>query len=181
VLAGEFLVIDADAPLWRAVRPLLDLALRLEQNDEAYAWHGWSKRQIDAFLRGLPEHCTLVVGVWETLDEQASTERESLVLGCVCEVMEGQVRSLRTFEAFSGLGLPALERLEPGLEHALDVMRFARTQVAPVAWALFTDRATWDEWLFTDDQDEDKGELLATFARHGRCVLMGSQTAHHHL
>ncbi len=55
--------------------------------------------------------------------------------------------------------------------------------MSPVAWALFIEKPTWDEWLFADGNDGavvNKGKLLATFARQGRCVLMGSQTAHHH-
>jgi hypothetical protein len=88
-------------------------------------------------------------------------------------------------------GLKPTKELEPGFEDALEIMRAARAQVAPVAWALFTDKMTWNEWVFAiaendrkdngvSDNVMDKGELLATFARQGRCVLMGSQTAHHH-
>jgi hypothetical protein len=50
--------------------------------------------------------------------------------------------------------------------------------VAPVAWALFMEKSAWDEWLFAGGDDSaviDKGELLATFARQGRCVLLGGQ------
>ncbi len=179
MLAEELLILDADAPLWEVARPLLDAARRLEVNNDTYSWHGWSKRSIDAFLKRLPTHCTLVVGVWETSE---TYEHESLVLGCVCEVINGEVSSIRTFEAFTDGDLPPIEQLEPGAEHALKIMRVTRTQVAPVAWALFTDKTTWDQWLFAagDDGTLDKGELLASLARQGRCVLMGSQATHHH-
>jgi hypothetical protein len=183
VLAEELLVLDAESQLWPAIRPLLDALLRLEHYDDTYVWHGWSKRQIHQFLQRLPAHCTLVVGVWETsVEEQTVLGQESLVVGCVCEVVEGEVHTIRTFEAFTDAALPSVKQLEPGFEHALELMRVVRMQVAPVAWALFTDKVTWDEWLFTDDNEGhaiDKGELLASFARRGRCVLMGSQTAHH--
>ena len=49
-------------------------------------------------------------------------------------------------------------------------MRVVRLQVAPVEWALFIDKVTWDEWLFADGADGsviDKGELLISFARRG--------------
>jgi hypothetical protein len=178
VLSEELLILDADSSLWHQIRPLLDATLRLEQMDESYAWHGWRKLQINAFLQGLPGHCTLLVGVWETSTDQ----REALALGCVCEISEGQVCSIRTFEALSDL--PHVQELEPGFEHALTLMQAVRAQVAPVAWALFTDKATWDAWLFTEEVDGkvvDKGELLTTFATQGRCVLLGNQTKHFHL
>jgi hypothetical protein len=54
-------------------------------------------------------------------------------------------------------------------------MRITGIQVAPVAWALFTDQTTWNEWLFAED---DKDELIASLAKQGRCVLMGSQASH---
>jgi hypothetical protein len=195
VLAEEFVVIDANAVLWRAARPLLDAALRLDQSHEQYTWHGWNKTQIDIFLKSLPSPCSLVVGVWETEPAQDDTpEQERLVIGIVCEVGEGEVRTLRTFEALAETGLKPVEQLEPGFEEAIDIIRAAKKAVAPVAWALFTDRATWNTWIFGDadeveaaDGEEEiinKGELLASFARQGRCVLLGSQTAHiqqHHL
>jgi len=177
VLSEELLILDADSSLWHQIRPLLDATLRLEQMDESYAWHGWHKQQINAFLQGLPVHCTLLVGVWETSMDQS----EVLALGCICEISEGQVCSIRTFEALADL--PHVQELEPGFEHAFALMQAARVQVAPVAWALFTDKATWDEWLFTENVDGnvvDKGELLATFATQGRCVLLGNQTKHLH-
>jgi hypothetical protein len=111
-------------------------------------------------------------------------EGEQLVLGVACEVVEGEVCSIRTFEALREAGLKPTEQLEPGIDDALEIMRVVKMQVAPVAWGLFTDKATWDEWLFASGEDGgsiDKGELLASFARRGRCVLLGSRTAHHHL
>jgi hypothetical protein len=172
VLSEELLIFDADSSLWHRIGPLLDAALRLAQMDESYAWHGWHKQQINAFLQRLPAHCTLLLGVWETATEQ----KETLAIGCVCEVSEGEVCSIRTFEALADV--PHVQELEPGFEHALALMQATRTQVATVAWALFTDKATWDEWLLTEDVD--KGELLATLATQGRCVLLGNQTKHHH-
>jgi len=183
VLAEELLVVDGNAPFFRPVRPLLDVALRLDQNDDAYSWHGWDKQQIDSFLASLPSLCSLVVGVWETISEDGETaEHEKLVLGCVCEVRDGEVATIRTFESLAGAGLKAIDQLEPGVEDALEIMRAART-VAPVAYALFIEKTAWDEWIFAsgDDGMVDKGEALASIAQQGRCVLMGSQvTAHHH-
>ena len=182
MLTEELFVLDVDSYLWPAVRPLLGIVLRLEQNDERYSWHGWRKREMSAFLKGLPERCSLVVGVWETFPgEQA--EHERLVLGVVCEVVAGEICSLRTFEALATETLKPVKELEPGIEDALEIIRAARLQVAPVAWALFTDKATWDTWLWTDENAKEsvnKGEQLATYARQGRCVLMGSQTSHRH-
>lgn len=187
MLAEELSVLDAGTSLWSTARPLLDAVLRLEQQDDSYAWHGWRKKQINAFLQALPAHCTLLVGVWESVpDVESRQEREKLFVGCVCEVAQGEIRSIRTFEALTEAGLPPVEELEPGAEHAYELMRAAKSQIAPVAWALFTDKPTWDEWLFADGNEggegnkSDKGELLAHFARQGRCVLMGSQTRHHH-
>jgi hypothetical protein len=187
VLAKELLVLNAASPLWNAVRPLLDVALRLEQYDESYTWRGWNKQQISSFLKSLPKKCSLVVGVWETAssgDDKKQDEHESLVLGVVCEVVESEVCSIRTFEALTESGLKTVEHLEPGVDDALEIMRVVRTQVAPVAYALFTDKAAWDEWLFAGDDEGsivNKGDILASLARQGRCVVMGSQTAHHHL
>jgi hypothetical protein len=189
VFAEELLVLDAHSPLWQPVRLLLDVALRLSQNDDTYSWHGWSKQQISDFLRRLPPRCSLVVGVWETEPGEgagAVLEHEQLILGVVCEVVEGEIRSLRTFDALIVEGLKSTHQLEPGIEDALEIMRLAKAQVAPVAWALFTDRITWNEWLLATRVEEgennviDKGRLLESFAAKGRCVLMGSQAAHHH-
>ncbi|GAC1389104.1 MAG: hypothetical protein NVSMB38_02150 [Ktedonobacteraceae bacterium] len=178
MLAEELHVLDANSLLWQAIRSLLTIAMRLEQ-DDTYMWHGWNKEQITTFLKQLPMHCTLLAGVWATDENEQQQER--VVFGCVCEVVNGEVQSVRTFEALTGGELPPLQELEPGFEHALEIMRVVRQSIAPVAWALFTDKATWDEWVYTGDERViDKGELLAAFARQGRCVLMGSQTQHHH-
>jgi hypothetical protein len=105
----------------------------------------------------------------------------------VCEVVEREVCSIRTLEALEALealvaaGLKPTQELEPGIDDTLEIMRVVRTTIAPVAWALFTDKATWDEWLFASGEDGgslDKGEVLASLARQGRCVLMGSRAAH---
>ncbi|TMD45459.1 MAG: hypothetical protein E6I90_07300 [Chloroflexi bacterium] len=86
MLAEELVVLDADSPLWSAARPLLEAALRLEHREDNYSWHGWNKQQINEFLAGLPQRCSLVVGVWETsLAEDDVIEHEALMLGIVCE------------------------------------------------------------------------------------------------
>lgn len=179
MLAEELLVLNGEGVLWQQARPLLDAALRLERSDEGYIWHGWSRDQVCRFLKTLPSPCSLLVGVWDTIfDEQG--ERDTLVLGIVCEVVQGTVASICTFEKLVAAGLKPLVELEIGLEDALDIMHYARREVAPVAWALFIERTAWDEWLFSSAEDGgalDKGALLDTFARKGRCVLMGSQAA----
>ena len=153
--------------MWQAVRPILDAALRLDRNDDVYSWHGWSKQQISAFLRSLPLRCSLVVGVWEAEDAgraDGAFEHELLVLGVVCEVVAGEVCSIRTFETLAADGLKPAHQLEPGIEDALEIIRHAKKQVAPVAWALFTDRTTWNEWLLaergigTGDDGDDSDE-----------------------
>ena len=177
MLAEELQIVNADAPSWQAVRPILSTALRLE-HDDAYVWHGWNKAQIVALLNRLPSHCTIIAGVWSVAEN--TPPEEHLVLSCVCEIVNGNVQTVRTFEALTGEGLPTVEQLEPGFEHALEIMRVVRQTIAPVAWALFTDKNTWDEWLYTGDEHVvDKGELLASFTHQGRCVLMGSQTQQH--
>ena len=182
MLAGELLIIDGDAPLFRPLRPLIDNALRLDHRDDTYSWHGWNRAQIERFLESLPSVCCLVVGVWETVPgDGEKAENEQLALGCVCEVRNGEVRTIRTFEALAKAGLKAVDQLEPGIEDALEIMRAART-IAPVAYALFIEKTAWDEWLFASVEDDggvDKGEALASIARAGRCVLMGSQVAGH--
>lgn len=201
MLTEDFVIVDVDSPSWSAVRPFVEAALWLEQDEEgSLSWYGWDRRQIEAFLRGLPSPCSLLVAVWETEravgvgDESGEQEgedtREVLVLGCVCEMVGGEVRSVRTFESLQGDDLPPLGELEPGYEHAFEVMRVVRRLVAPVAWGLFTDKQTWDEWVFQEGNKSfsyendggrvDKGKLLAELAQQGRCVLMGSQTSHHH-
>jgi hypothetical protein len=182
LFAEEFVVLDAESPLWVAARPLLDVALRLDQQGDAYLWHGWQKSYLETFLHGLPAHCSLLVGVWQA-GEDASVQAEELVLGSICEVKEGEVCTLQTFTALSDPSLPPVQQLEPGYQHAFGLMRVVSSQVAPVAWALFTDKHTWDEWLFAEGEGEqhvDKGETLLTFAREGRCVLLGSQATHQH-
>lgn len=182
MLAEELLIIDGDTPLFRPLRPLVDSALRLDRYDAAYSWHGWNKAQIKRFLGSLPSPCSLVIGVWETVPGDGETmEQEKLVLGCVCEVRNGEVQTIRTFEALAQEGLKAVDQLEPSIEDALEIMRAART-IAPVAYALFIEKSAWDEWLFICPEDGgvvDKGEALAEIARAGRCVLMGSQIAGH--
>lgn len=182
MLAEELLIIDGDAPLFRPLRPLVDSALRLDHSDDAYNWHGWNKAQIERFLQSLSQPCSLVAGVWETVPGEGETpEQEKLVLGCVCEVRDGEVQTIRTFEALAQAGLKAVDQLEPGIEDALEIMRAARS-IAPVAYALFIEKPAWDEWIFANREDGgvvDKGEALAAIAREGRCVLMGSQVAGH--
>lgn len=184
MLAEELTVLDGDSQLWQAARPLLNAALRLEQNDESYCWYGWNRRRINTFLQGLPAKCSVIIGVWEIVSAaESNIEHERLTLGIVCEVIEGEVCSIRTFETLTKFGLKHVEQLEPGIEDALEIMCVVRAHIAPIAWALFTDKATWNEWLFATAEDGglfDKGELLASLARQGRCVLMGSRTAHAH-
>jgi hypothetical protein len=89
VLAEELSVLNADAPLWQTVRPLLDAAIRLDRHDDTYTWHGWNRQGIAAFLKGLPDHCTLLVGVWDVPTDEppgGSSGRETLATGFVCEV-----------------------------------------------------------------------------------------------
>jgi hypothetical protein len=130
----------------------------------------------------LPQSSSLVVGVWETIpEEDGSPEYENLVLGFVCEIIDGEVCSIRTFDALTIVGLKPSKQLEPGVDDAREIIRQTEKLVAPVAWALFMEKSAWDEWLFASGDDGiviDKGQLLATFAHHGRCVLMGSQTVH---
>ncbi len=182
MLAQELEVLDADSPLWEQGRPLLNAALLLEQQNDRFVWHGWTKQQIVQFLAGLPSPCCLVVGVWETETQQErAIGGERLVLGLICEVVAGEVRSLRTFEALRAAGLRAVDELEPGYEDGIAIMRAAHALVAPVAWALFTDRRTWYEWVLSEAEPGmalDKGEALAALARQGRCVLMGNRTTH---
>ena len=177
MLAEELQIVNADTPSWQTVRPMLSIALRLE-NDDAYVWHGWNKAQITALLQQLPAHCTLLAGVWS--DDENGQQEERIIFSCVCEIVNGEVSTIRTFEALSGESLPSFEHLEPGFEHALEIMRVVRLAIAPVAWALFTDKTTWDEWVYAGDEYViDKGTLLASLAEQGRCVLMGSQAQQH--
>ena len=57
-----------------------------------------------------------------------------LILGCVCEVVAGEVRSIRTFESLQDDDLPPLAGLEPGYQHAFELLRVVRKLIAPVAW-----------------------------------------------
>ncbi len=179
MLAEELLIFNGEGALWQMARPLLEAALRLEQNDDMYTWHGWRKRRIDVFLSALPSPCSLVIGVWDTLPATSTRPaQDKLVLGVTCKVEEGVVRSICTFDQFASAGLKPVDELEIGMEDALEIMYYARKQVAPVAWALFIEKPAWDEWLFTPT---DKGALLDKLASHGRCVLMGSQaTSYEH-
>jgi hypothetical protein len=187
VLAEELIVYDADSTTWRVAKPLLNIAWQLEQGDDTYSWHSWRKSSIDAFLARLPQHCAVMVGVWRTEGSMTTDATPSvtdiLVIGLVCEIVSAEIRSIRTFDSLTDPRLPSVESLEPGYQHALELMRVAREQVAPVAWALFTDEDTWNEWILTEDDsshsDVDKGKLLTLLAQQGRCVLLGSQTIHH--
>ena len=173
MLAEELQVVNANTPSWQAVRPILSIALQLER-DDTYIWHGWNKAQIVAMLNQLPAHCTLIAGVWSVAENEQQEER--IVFSCICEIVKGNVQTVRTFEALTGEDLPALDNLEPGFEHALEIMHVVSSTIAPVAWALFTDKNTWDEWMYiADEHVVDKGKLLTSFAQQGRCVLMGSQ------
>lgn len=179
MLAEELQIFNGEGVLWERARPLLEAALRLENSGEGYVWHGWQEEQVSRFLGELPSPCSLVVGVWDTLSDEQG-ERDMLALGIVCEVVQGIVSSISTFERLVAAGLKPLAELEIGIEDALDIMHYARRQVAPVAWALFIERTAWDEWLFASAEDGgalDKGELLDALAQKGRCVLMGSQAA----
>jgi hypothetical protein len=180
LLAKEFIVFESVAPLWLSTRTLLDIALRIDQNDETYSWNGWSKQPIRDFLNSLPSPSSLVAGVWETIPgREGSPECENLVIGLICEIIDGEVCSVRTFDALTVGGLKSSNQLEPGIDDALEIIRQTEKLVAPVAWALFTEKSTWDEWLFAVEKDGiavDKGQQLIAFTRHGRCVLMGSQT-----
>ena len=174
MLAEEFAILADNGPLWQAARSLLDVAARLDQMDQIHNWHGWQREQIDAFLAALPSPSSLVVGVWEM---QPSLP-DRLHLGIVCKVVQGEICSLSTFEALRSAGLKPSEELAIGIEDALEIMHYARSQVAPVAWALFCEKTAWDEWLFTaieEHEGQSKGELLRNLIDQGRGVLMGSQ------
>lgn len=183
MLADNLLVFDDNDPLWQAARPLLDAALLLERGDDTSTWHGWQKSTVQAFLSTLPSPCSLIVGVWDTLSTtDTQPARDQLVQGIVCAVEQGTVRALYTLEALVAAGLKPINELEIGMEDALEIIHYARRQVAPVAWALFIEKVAWDEWLFASADDGgvlDKGALLNALAAKGRCVLMGSQAALH--
>jgi len=180
LLAKEFIVFESDSPLWLSTSTLLDIALRFDRNDETYSWNGWRKQPIRDFLNSLPSPSSLVAGVWETIHaKEGSPERENLVIGLICEIFDGEVRSVRTFDALTDGSLKPSNQLEPCIDDAREIIRQTEKLVAPVAWALFTMKSTWDEWLFAGEEDDiavDKGQQLTTFTQQGRCVLMGSQT-----
>ena len=183
MIAEEFIVSDSNSPLWLSTIPMFEDVLRFAQNNEVYSWNGWNKQLIQSFLDSLPSRSSLVVGVWETkAEKEGSPEYEKLVIGLVCEVNDGEVMSMRTFDALTVGGLKPSNQLEPGIEDAREIIRYTEKLVAPVAWALFTEKSTWDEWLFANGDEStlvDKGQQLSTFAQQGRCVLMGSQTKYH--
>ena len=136
MFAEEFIVIDCDSPLWLSTRPLLDIAVRLDQNEETYSWNGWNKRQVKGFLDSLPSRSSLVVGVWETIPEkEGSDECENLFIGLVCEIIDGEVNSIRTFDALTRVGLKPSNQLEPSIDDAREIIRHAEKLVAPVGWA----------------------------------------------
>jgi hypothetical protein len=180
LIAKEFTVFDSDSPLWQPVSTWLDVALRFDKNDESFSWNGWEKQPIREFLNSLPSPSSLVAGIWETIPEKdGRPECENLVIGLICEIISGEVYSVRTFDALTLGGLKSSNQLEPGIDDAWEIIRQTEKLVAPVAWALFTEKSTWDEWLFASEKDGiavDKGQQLTTFTRQGLCVLMGSQT-----
>jgi hypothetical protein len=183
LIAEEFIVIDKDSPLWLSASSILDNVICFEQNDEGYSWNGWNKKQLQRFLNSLPARSSLIVGVWETkIEKEGSPECEKLVIGLVCEVNNGEVSSMRTFDALTVGGLKPSDQLEPGIEDAREIIRYTEKLVAPVAWALFTEKSTWDGWLLASldaSMVVDKGQQLATFAQQGRCVIMGNQAKYH--
>jgi hypothetical protein len=180
LLAKEFIVFDSDSALWLPVSTLLEIAQRFDQNDETFSWNGWRKQPIRDFLNSLPSPSSIVAGVWETIPEkEGSPECENLVIGLICEIINGKVFSVRTFDALTVGGLKSANQLEPGIEDAREIIRQTEKLVAPVAWAIFTEKSAWDELLFAGEEDGivvGKGQQLTTFTSQGRCVLMGSQT-----
>ena len=106
-----------------------------------------------------------------------------LVLGFVGEVVRGEVCSLCTFEALNDASLPSVQALEPGFEHARELMRSVKTQIACGVSCFLQIRRPGTERLFASGDDGgfiDKGELLAELACQGRCVLTGTQLIQHH-
>ena len=179
LLAKEFRVIDETSPLWMCCSSLLDIAMCFDHSDETYSWNGWSKQQIRNFLQALPSRSSIVVGVWDTLcEKEGDTKREELVIGLVCEVINGEVHSIRTFDALNVDGLKPSDGLEPGIDDAREIILHTERAVAPVAWALFMEKSTWDEWLFASADENavlEKGPQLIELAHQGRCVLMRSK------
>ncbi len=78
-------------------------------------------------------------------------------------------------------GLKPSDQLEPGIDDAREIILHAERVVAPVAWALFLEKTTWEEWLFTQSDEGivlEKGQQLMDLAHQGRCVLLGRQTTY---
>jgi hypothetical protein len=71
LLAEAFKVIDSDSPLWLSSSFLLEIVKHFEEQDETSSWNGWNKLQIRNFLQSLPTRSSIVVGVWETIFENA--------------------------------------------------------------------------------------------------------------
>ncbi len=181
MLVEDLSIVDGASPLWETMRPMLDAALRLETGDDTTVWHGWNKAQVETFLRRSPHHCCVVVAAWETLHDEQHAERDVLRVGWVGELLDGQVCAIHTLDTLTIVGLPHIHDLEPGYEHARAIMRAVHAGIAPVAWAIFTDKTTWDEWLFATDSEGgviDKSALLRSLSQQGRCVLLGSQVGH---
>src|SRR5260370_17647619 len=78
-------------------------------------------------------------------------EREELALGVVCEVVNGEVHSICTFQALTSAGLKP--ELELGFDDALELMRATRGLVAPVPWSLFMTKSALVEWIFACGHD----------------------------
>lgn len=101
---------------------ILDVGLRLDRSEDGYTWHGWQRLYLSSFLASLPEKCSLLVGVWETLSGAGEQEEvEQLAPGCVLEVNEGEVRAVRTFDSLVKDGLKPVEQLEADYEDALEL------------------------------------------------------------
>jgi hypothetical protein len=124
-----------------------------------------------------------VVGVWETISENAGiAESERMVIGLICEVIHGEVHSIRTFDALSANGLKPSNQLEPGVDDAREIILYTEKLVAPVSWAFFTEKTTWDALLFSSVDNGtmvDKAQQLAALIHQGRCVIMGNKTKYH--
>ncbi len=180
MIAEEFMVIDDSSPLWQSCSSLMDVALRIDGSDDGYSWNGWNKQQIRNFLHSLPSKSSIVLGVWEmSCGKEHYSEREELAIGLVFEVIDGDVYSVRTFDALKADGLKPSNQLEAGIDDAREIIRHAEKVVAPVAWALFLEKTTWDEWLFETidiDAQADKAQQLEVMTNQGRCVILGSKT-----
>jgi hypothetical protein len=58
----------------------------------------------------------------------------------ICEIIYGEVSSLRTFDALTIGGLKASNQLETGIDDKREIIRQTERLVAPVAWALFMEK-----------------------------------------